>query len=99
MTADMCGDDRFELIEEAKRRLLESTNIEDRPKEVAVLDSMLFRLWQMGWLDHLREDNGAEACEWCKDGKTFDKQTVMVTNHGWQEIRHCPNCGRKLVSE
>lgn len=43
---------------------------------------------------------GAWTCEWCKDGKTFDKQTVMMTNHGWQKIRHCPNCGRRIeVSE
>ena len=35
-------------------------------------------------------------CEWCKDGKTFDRQTVMMTNHGWEKIRHCPNCGRRI---
>lgn len=40
---------------------------------------------------------GRETCEWCKDGKTFDGQTVMMTNHGWQGIRHCPNCGRRLL--
>jgi hypothetical protein len=41
----------------------------------------------------------ADTCEWCKDGKTFDRQTVMVTNHGWQRIRHCPNCGRRIKEE
>lgn len=46
--------------------------------------------------DKLNATLGAGTCEWCKDGKTFDRQTVMMTNHGWQKIRHCPNCGRKI---
>ena len=49
--AAICGDNRFEIIAKAKEALLESTNIEDSPKEMAVLDNFLFRCWQMGWLD------------------------------------------------
>ena len=49
--ADMCGDNRFEIIEAAKRDLLESTNIETSKEEMAVLDNILFRCWQMGWLE------------------------------------------------
>ncbi len=49
--ADMCGDNRFEIIEAAKKDLLESTNIEYCKEELAVLDSFLFRCWQMGWLE------------------------------------------------
>lgn len=30
--SEVCGDDRFELISKAKGKLLESTNIEDRPE-------------------------------------------------------------------
>ena len=52
---EICGDDRFELIDKAKRKLLDDTNIESRPEEIAVLDSVLFRCWQMGWLDRLRD--------------------------------------------
>lgn len=48
---DMCGDGRFEIIERAKTALLESTNIEQSPEEMKVLDTFLFRCWQMGWLD------------------------------------------------
>ena len=48
---EICGDNRFEVIEEAKKRLLQSTNIESSPKEMEVLDDILFRCWQMGWLD------------------------------------------------
>ena len=49
--ADMCGDNRFQIIGLAKKDLLESTNIDTSPEEMAVLDSFLFRCWQMGWLE------------------------------------------------
>ena len=48
---DICGDNRFELIEKYKQKLLDATNIEDSPEEMAVIDNILFRFWQMGWLD------------------------------------------------
>ena len=48
--ADICGDNRFELIEKYKQKLLDATNIEDSPEEMAVIDNILFRFWQMGWL-------------------------------------------------
>jgi len=47
---DTCGDNRFELIEKYKQKLIESTNISDSPEEMAVIDNILFRFWQMGWL-------------------------------------------------
>ena len=50
---DICGDNRFELIEKYKRKLLDATNIEDSPEEMAVIDNILFRFWQMGWLERL----------------------------------------------
>lgn len=43
----VCGDNRFEIIERHKQRLIEATNIESRPEEMEVLDSILFRLWQI----------------------------------------------------
>ena len=49
--ADTCGDNRFELIEKYKQKLLDATNIEDSPEEMAVIDNILFRFWQMGWLN------------------------------------------------
>lgn len=48
---DMCGDNRFEIIEAAKKDILEKTNIESSHAEMAVLNSFLFRCWQMGWLE------------------------------------------------
>jgi len=48
--ADICGDNRFEIIERAKKDILATTNIESRKEEMEVLDDFLFRCWQMGWL-------------------------------------------------
>ena len=48
---DLCDDNRFELIEKYKKELIDATNIETAPDEMAVLDDILFRFWQMGWLD------------------------------------------------
>ena len=52
---ETCGDDRFELIAKAKQKLLDTTNIDSSPDEIAVLDDILFRCWQMEWLDQLRD--------------------------------------------
>ena len=48
---DVCGDNRFTIIERAKEDILQSTNIESSKDEMKVLDNFLFRCWQMGWLD------------------------------------------------
>lgn len=50
-----CNDNRFELIEHFRNRLIETTNIETSTDEMAVLNNILFRCWQMGWLDKLFE--------------------------------------------
>lgn len=50
MSGEICTDNRFEIIAAYKKKLIERTNIESRPEEMAVIDSILFRFWQMGWL-------------------------------------------------
>lgn len=57
MSVVICGDNRFEIIEKAKRALLDSTNINTSPDEMKVLESILFRAWQMGWLNKYDEHN------------------------------------------
>ena len=52
---DKCGDNRFEIIARAKKDLLEGTNIETDEDEMKVIDNILFRCWQMGWLDRYDE--------------------------------------------
>ena len=50
---EMCNDNRFELIKKYKEKLIEATNIETNKDEMDVIDSVLFRFWQMDWLDML----------------------------------------------
>lgn len=49
--SNICNDNRFKIIEKYKKELIEATNIEDSPEEMAVIDNILFRFWQMGWLE------------------------------------------------
>ena len=51
MATDICADDRFEIIKRCKALLIEATNIESSPEEMAVIDDILFRFWQIGWLN------------------------------------------------
>ena len=53
---ETCGDNRFEIIEAAKNDILESTNIAMCEDEMKVLDSFLFRCWQMGLLDKYEKE-------------------------------------------
>lgn len=46
----ICCDDRYEVVERYKQKLINATNIEDSPEEMKVLDDILFRFWQMGWI-------------------------------------------------
>ena len=50
------GDNRFEIITKAKEDLIRSANIETSADEMKVLDNILFRCWQMGWLDGYEEE-------------------------------------------
>ena len=79
---DICGDNRFEIIAEAKSDLLEATNINDSPEEMAVLDSFLFRCWQMGWLKKY------ETFEFCVRGeqpcKEYDQEKHCC--HRWTKV-------------
>ena len=48
-----CNDNREELIQMCREKLIEGTNIEDSPEEMAVINNILFRLWQVGILDNI----------------------------------------------
>lgn len=77
--AMICGDNRFEIISKAKEALIESTNIEDSPEEMAVLDNFLFRCWQMGWLD--KYDEALKQTRWIPVTERLPKdgRDVLVT--------------------
>ena len=77
---DICGDNRFEIIAEAKSDLLEATNIKDSPEEMAVLDSFLLRCWQMGWL----KKYDVNEFEWCTGCKEYDQEKHCC--HRWTKV-------------
>lgn len=52
---EICTDDRFELIQKYKEKLIQGTNIETAKEEMNVIDNILFRFWQMGWLEALEK--------------------------------------------
>ena len=45
MSFDMCDDNREEIVKICRKKLIEGTNIEDSPEEMAVIDNILTRLW------------------------------------------------------
>ena len=57
MSGEICTDNRFAIIAAYKRDLLDCTNIETSPDEMAVIDNVLFRFWQMGWLKEMPQTN------------------------------------------
>lgn len=91
---EVCSDNRFEIIADYKRRLVEGTNIETKPEEMAVLDSILFRFWQMGWL---KEQEPVKP-RWTHP--TVDKNVMMCGSCGIAiplgKPNYCPWCGRKV---
>lgn len=106
---DLCTDNRFELIDKYRQRLIEATNIETDLDEMKVLDSILFRFWQMGWLDRLEEEKHGR---WLYMQKIEDKaeniewqQAQCSVCHKWHTTpylyyfkphNYCPNCGARM---
>lgn len=51
--------------------------------------------YKQGKLDAVEAAHG--RCDYCKDGKSFIRQTTMYGNDGlWHRINYCPNCGAKV---
>ena len=74
-----CDDNRFEVISNAKRALVSSTNISTNEDEMKVLDNILFRCWQMGWLPEpaVRDDKG-KFCSYVRWSE-FNKQYLETS--------------------
>lgn len=75
----MAGDNRFEIIAKAKYAILDGTNIETDEDEMKVLDNILFRCWQMGWLD--KYDDTKKQTEWIPVSKKLPEtgDSILVT--------------------
>lgn len=85
--SEICTDDRFELIQKYKEKLIQGTNIETAKDEVNVIDNILFRFWQMGWLESLEKQVPKKPTF---EGKGFD-ENGNITYDTWI----CPCCGEE----
>lgn len=93
--SELCTDNRFELIEKYKAALIEATNIETAQDEMAVIDDILFRFWQMGWLDKLDAD--AVPVVRCKDCRySYTEALKISSQQGHLETRNIRFCKCEL---
>lgn len=89
--AELCTDNRFELIEKYKKALIEGTNIETSSDEMKVIDNVLFRFWQMGWLEKLDTSDVQEV----RHGKWVDiKIPANYSNEVQYQSAKCSVCKR-----
>ena len=83
---DTCNDNAFELINKYKRELIEKTNIETSPDEMKVIDHILFRFWQMDWLDKIEQ---AEKFQWVpvseRTPDDYGAVLLQYSNRRWLE--------------
>lgn len=97
---NLCGDNRFEIIQKAKDDLLASTNIEGSPDEVKVLDSILFRAWQMGWLDKYEPDYKERMKkEYWQLKDRYNKLHQMLVKYEAGTLDFTPTCSLELLKE
>lgn len=64
---------RYEIAKEA---LLKETNIARDEQEMAVIDNILFRCWQMGWLDKYDDTKHSNSEKIGKNLKEFDLEAA-----------------------
>lgn len=69
---EVCGDNRFEIIAKAKKAILDGTNIDTDEDEMKVLDNILFRCWQMKWLD--KYDDTKKTDRWIPVSERLPKE-------------------------
>lgn len=97
---NICGDNRLEIIQKAKEDLIKSTNIESRPEEIAVLDNILFRAWQMGWLDKYEPDYKERMKkEYWQLKDRYDKLHKMVIKYEAGTLDFTPTCSLDILKE
>ena len=103
--SEIYTDKRFDIIASAKQKIIEETNITTSPDEMAVLDSLLFRMWQMGWLPGCKGDAELEIAHWISVDK--EDNVWKCSNCGGQistwlrtplqdEYYYCQYCGKKM---
>lgn len=97
---NICGDNRLEIIQKAKEDLIKSTNIEMAKDEMAVIDNILFRAWQMGWLEKY-EPNYKERMkkEYWQLKDRYEKLHNMCIKYEAGTLDFTPTCSLELLKE
>ena len=96
----VCGDNRFEIIQKAKDDLIQGTNIEGSPAEMDVLDNILFRAWQMGWLDKYEPDYKERMKkEYWQLKDRYDKLHNMCVKYEAGTLEFEPSCSLELLKK
>lgn len=93
----ICGDNRFEIMAKAKEDIIETTNIETSPDEMKVLDSFLFRCWQMGWLKQYDKQSDNHECDvW--DGRMHMSNNAITIENTSDLFPTIPvTCGTRVI--
>lgn len=95
-----CDDNRMEIIQKAKEDLVKSTNIESSLDEMAVLDNILFRSWQMGWLDKYEPDYKKRMKnEYWQLKNRYEKLHRMCIKYEAGTLDFTPTCSLELLKE
>lgn len=70
-TSACCDDERFEIISQAKKDIIEKTNIAENElsMELPLLDGILMRVWQVGWLNK-------KPAEWSDEDEVMRANTL-----------------------
>ena len=97
---ETCGDNRFEIIQRARHDLVSATNIMDSPDEIAVLDNILFRAWQMGWLDKYEPDYKERMRnEYWQLKERYNKLHRMCIQYEAGTLDFTPTCSLDLLKD
>jgi hypothetical protein len=95
-----CGDNRFEIIKKAKADIIQATNIQSDHDEMKVLDNMLFRAWQMGWLDKYETDYKERMKkEYWQLKDRYNKLHNMCIKYEAGTLDFTPTCSLELLTE
>ena len=97
---NICGDNRLEIIQKAKEDLIKSTNIEMAKDEMAILDNILFRAWQMGWLGKYEPDYKVRMKnEYWQLKDRYTKLHNMCIRYEAGTLDFTPTCSLDLLKE
>lgn len=95
-----CDDNRMEIIKRAKDAMISGTNIQSSPEEMAVLDDILFRAWQMGWLKEYEPDYKQRMKhEYWQLKMRYEKLHKMCTYYEAGTLDFEPTCNLELLTK